>query len=174
MVPEAIISMLACARLGLDAFGGVRRILGRCAAFARRRCRGQTGHHHRRAVPARQARPVPLKEAVDEAIASAPAATAPVGGEGAGGRRTNHDPDLNWVGGPRRGGGTPSTSSPTRTSRRPSTRTSAVPCTPRHHRQSPRHRAHLGRLPDAGRDPTTCSTTRRDRRLLVRRRTSAG
>ena len=28
MVPEAIIAMLACARLGRDAFGRVRRILG--------------------------------------------------------------------------------------------------------------------------------------------------
>ena len=47
-------AMLACARLGRDAFGGVRRVLGVRAAGPHRGRRGQAGDHHRRAVPARQ------------------------------------------------------------------------------------------------------------------------
>ena len=53
MVPEAIIAMLACARLGVMHSRGVRRVLGVGAARPDRGRRSQDGHHHRRPVPAR-------------------------------------------------------------------------------------------------------------------------
>ncbi len=53
MVPEAIVAMLACARLGVHAFRGVRRLLCDGAGGPHRGRRGQAGHHHRRPVPAR-------------------------------------------------------------------------------------------------------------------------
>ncbi len=58
MIPEAIVAMLACARLGAAAHCGVRGILGVGAAGADLRRRGQVGDHHRRSVPARYGRVV--------------------------------------------------------------------------------------------------------------------
>ncbi len=54
MVPEAIVAMLACARLGVHALRGLRRFLGVGAGGPHRGRRGQAGDHHRRSVPARQ------------------------------------------------------------------------------------------------------------------------
>ena len=53
MIPEAAYAMLACARIGADPFGGVRRLL---AGFARQPHPGREVrlHHHRRRGPARR------------------------------------------------------------------------------------------------------------------------
>ena len=53
MIPEAVYSMLACARLGPGACGGVRGVLGGGAAVADRGCAGAGGDHRGWAVPAR-------------------------------------------------------------------------------------------------------------------------
>ena len=55
MIPEAAIAMLACARLGAPALGGVRRLLRRGAAQPNRRRPGQARDHRRRRIPPRQA-----------------------------------------------------------------------------------------------------------------------
>ena len=54
MVPEAIVAMLACARLGVHAFRRLRRILRDRAEGPHRGRRGEAGDHHRRTVPPRQ------------------------------------------------------------------------------------------------------------------------
>ena len=53
MIPEAIIAMLACARLGVMHSVVFAGYLGVGAAGTDRRRRGQAGDHHRRPVPAR-------------------------------------------------------------------------------------------------------------------------
>ena len=71
MIPEAAVAMLACARIGAAALGGVRRLLRRGPALPHRRRRRQGRHHRRRRLPARQAASA-LKPAVDEAVALSP------------------------------------------------------------------------------------------------------
>ena len=55
MIPEAAYAMLACARIGAAALGGVRRLLARQPGRPRQRRRVQADHHRRRR-PARRPR----------------------------------------------------------------------------------------------------------------------
>ena len=55
MIPEAVVAMLACARLGVHAQRGVRGVHRHRAARPNRRRPSQTADHRRRAVPPRQA-----------------------------------------------------------------------------------------------------------------------
>ncbi|WP_341268371.1 acetate--CoA ligase [Gordonia malaquae] len=94
MVPEAIISMLACARLGLThsvVFAG----------FSAAALRSRVDDAEAKVVITtdgqfRRGQPAPLKEAVDEALGTG-ADAAPSIEKVIVVRRTNHDPDLNWV-----------------------------------------------------------------------------
>ncbi|WP_347955359.1 acetate--CoA ligase [Gordonia aichiensis] len=96
MVPEAIVSMLACARLGLThsvVFAG----------FSAAALRSRVDDAEAKVVITtdgqyRRGKPAPLKEAVDEALGSG-ADAAPSVEKVIVVRRTNHDPDLNWVAG---------------------------------------------------------------------------
>ena len=54
MIPEAVVAMLACARIGAAAHRGLRRLLRRRAGQPGRRLRGQARHHRRRRLPAGQ------------------------------------------------------------------------------------------------------------------------
>ncbi len=94
MVPEAIISMLACARLGLThsvVFAG----------FSAAALRSRVDDAEAKVVITtdgqfRRGQPAPLKEAVDEALGTG-ADAAPSIEKVIVVRRTNHDPNLNWV-----------------------------------------------------------------------------
>ncbi|WP_341258597.1 acetate--CoA ligase [Gordonia malaquae] len=94
MVPEAIISMLACARLGLThsvVFAG----------FSAAALRSRVDDAEAKVVITtdgqfRRGQPALLKEAVDEALGTG-ADAAPSIEKVIVVRRTNHDPDLNWV-----------------------------------------------------------------------------
>ncbi|HQV19406.1 acetate--CoA ligase [Gordonia sp. (in: high G+C Gram-positive bacteria)] len=94
MVPEAIISMLACARLGLThsvVFAG----------FSAGALRSRVDDAEAKLVITtdgqyRRGKPAPLKEAVDEALGTGDSAAKSVE-KVLVVRRTNHDPDLNWV-----------------------------------------------------------------------------
>ena len=94
MVPEAIVSMLACARLGLThsvVFAG----------FSAGALRSRVDDAEAKLVITtdgqyRRGKPAPLKEAVDEALGTGDGAAASVQ-KVLVVRRTNHDPDLNWV-----------------------------------------------------------------------------
>ncbi|GAB04987.1 acetate--CoA ligase [Gordonia amarae] len=94
MVPEALISMLACARLGLThsvVFAG----------FSAGALRSRVDDAEAKLVITtdgqyRRGKPAPLKEAVDEALGTGDDAAASVE-KVLVVRRTNHDPDLNWV-----------------------------------------------------------------------------
>ncbi|GEE01467.1 acetyl-coenzyme A synthetase [Gordonia spumicola] len=94
MVPEAIISMLACARLGLThsvVFAG----------FSAAALRSRVDDAEAKVVITtdgqfRRGEPAPLKAAVDEALGTGDDA-APSIEKVIVVRRTNHDPDLNWV-----------------------------------------------------------------------------
>ena len=55
MIPEAVITLLACARIGADPLRGLRRLLRRSPALPDRRRRGQARGHGRRHLPPRQA-----------------------------------------------------------------------------------------------------------------------
>ena len=55
--PEAVAAMLACARIGAGAFGGVRGFLARQRRRPHRRLRRSRGHHCRRRRARRQADP---------------------------------------------------------------------------------------------------------------------
>jgi acetyl-CoA synthetase len=73
MIPEAVIAMLACARIGAIAFGGVRRLLARVAARSHQRLRRKVlitadGGYRRGQV-------VPLKRNADKAWPSARASS---------------------------------------------------------------------------------------------------
>ncbi|WP_341264535.1 acetate--CoA ligase [Gordonia hydrophobica] len=96
MVPEAVISMLACARLGLThsvVFAGFSAAALRSRVDdAEAKVVITTDGQYRRGAPA------PLKEAVDEALGTG-ADAAPSVQKVLVVRRTNHDPDLNWVDG---------------------------------------------------------------------------
>ncbi|EGD55072.1 acetate--CoA ligase [Gordonia neofelifaecis] len=94
MVPEAIVSMLACARLGLThsvVFAG----------FSATALRSRVDDAEAKVVVTtdgqyRRGKPAPLKEAVDEALGTGADAAKSVE-KVLVVRRTNHDPDLNWV-----------------------------------------------------------------------------
>ncbi|WP_026919777.1 acetate--CoA ligase [Gordonia shandongensis] len=94
MVPEAIVSMLACARLGLThsvVFAG----------FSAAALRSRVDDAEAKVVITtdgqfRRGQPAPLKTAVDEALGTGDDAAASVQ-KVIVVRRTNHDPDLNWV-----------------------------------------------------------------------------
>ncbi|WOC12603.1 acetate--CoA ligase [Gordonia sp. MP11Mi] len=94
MVPEAIISMLACARLGLThsvVFAG----------FSAAALRSRVDDAEAKVVITtdgqfRRGKPAPLKEAVDEALGTGADAAKSIE-KVIVVRRTNHDPDLNWV-----------------------------------------------------------------------------
>ncbi|MCF8569153.1 acetate--CoA ligase [Gordonia sp. HY002] len=96
MVPEAIISMLACARLGLThsvVFAG----------FSAAALRSRVDDAEAKVVITtdgqfRRGKPAPLKEAVDEALGTGADAAKSIE-KVIVVRRTNHDPDLNWVDG---------------------------------------------------------------------------
>ncbi|GAC58184.1 acetyl-coenzyme A synthetase [Gordonia hirsuta DSM 44140 = NBRC 16056] len=96
MVPEAIIAMLACARLGLThtvVFAG----------FSSAALRARVDDAGAKVVITtdgqfRRGEPAPLKTAVDEALGSGDDA-APSVEKVIVVRRTNHDPDLPWVAG---------------------------------------------------------------------------
>ncbi|MFT4042824.1 MAG: acetate--CoA ligase [Gordonia sp. (in: high G+C Gram-positive bacteria)] len=94
MVPEAIISMLACARLGLThsvVFAGFSAgALRSRIDDAQAKLVITTDGQFRRGTPA------PLKTAVDEALGTGDNAAASVE-KVLVVRRTNHDPELNWV-----------------------------------------------------------------------------
>ncbi|MFC0313363.1 acetate--CoA ligase [Gordonia phosphorivorans] len=94
MVPEAIITMLACARLGLThtvVFAGFSSAALRARVDdAAAKVVVTTDGQYRRGQPA------PLKSAVDEALGSGDDA-APSIEKVIVVRRTNHDPDLPWV-----------------------------------------------------------------------------
>ena len=51
MIPETVVAMLACARLGAPAHGGLRRVLVRRPARPDPRLRRPLRHHRRRRVP---------------------------------------------------------------------------------------------------------------------------
>ncbi len=94
MVPEALVSMLACARLGLThsvVFAG----------FSAGALRSRVDDAEAKLVITtdgqfRRGKPAPLKTAVDEALGTGDAAAKSVE-KVLVVRRTNHDPDLNWV-----------------------------------------------------------------------------
>ena len=94
MVPEALVSMLACARLGLThsvVFAG----------FSAGALRSRVDDAEAKLVITtdgqfRRGKPAPLKTAVDEALGNGDAAAKSVE-KVLVVRRTNHDPDLNWV-----------------------------------------------------------------------------
>ena len=65
MIPEAIIAILACARLGTP-LRRLRRLLPHRTTPTRRRRASPTDHHHRRTMATRH--PRPLKNAVDQAL----------------------------------------------------------------------------------------------------------
>ncbi|ROZ98563.1 acetate--CoA ligase [Gordonia sp. OPL2] len=96
MVPEALISMLACARLGLThsvVFAG----------FSAGALRSRVDDAEAKLVITtdgqyRRGKPAPLKTAVDEALGTGDDAAQSVE-KVLVVRRTNHDPDLNWVSG---------------------------------------------------------------------------
>ena len=94
MVPEAIVSMLACARLGLThsvVFAGFSAAALRSRVDdAEAKMVITTDGQYRRGNPA------PLKEAVDEAVGTG-ADAAPSIEKVLVVRRTDHDPNLNWV-----------------------------------------------------------------------------
>ncbi|MFT4127926.1 MAG: acetate--CoA ligase [Gordonia sp. (in: high G+C Gram-positive bacteria)] len=94
MVPEAIVSMLACARLGLThsvVFAGFSASALRSRIDdAQAKLVITTDGQYRRGKPA------PLKAAVDEALGTGDTAAASVETVLVV-RRTNHDPELNWV-----------------------------------------------------------------------------
>ncbi|MFZ2509477.1 MAG: acetate--CoA ligase [Gordonia sp. (in: high G+C Gram-positive bacteria)] len=96
MVPEAIITMLACARLGLThsvIFAGFSSAALRARVDdAGAKVVVTTDGQYRRGEPA------PLKIAVDEALGTGERAAASVE-KVVVVRRTNHDPDLPWVDG---------------------------------------------------------------------------
>jgi len=96
MVPEAIISMLACARLGLThsvVFAGFSSAALRSRVDdAEAKVVITTDGQYRRGAPA------PLKAQVDEALGSG-ADAAPSVEKVIVVRRTNHDPELPWVDG---------------------------------------------------------------------------
>ncbi|GAA4741982.1 acetate--CoA ligase [Gordonia alkaliphila] len=96
MVPEAIITMLACARLGLThsvVFAGFSSAALRARVDdAAAKVVVTTDGQYRRGEPA------PLKAAVDEALGTGDDA-APSIEKVIVVRRTNHDPDLPWVDG---------------------------------------------------------------------------
>lgn len=96
MVPEALISMLACARLGLThsvVFAGFSAAALRSRVDdAEAKLVITTDGQYRRGQPA------PLKTAVDEALGTGDDAAKSVE-KVLVVRRTNHDPDLNWVDG---------------------------------------------------------------------------
>ena len=56
MIPEVAIAMLACARIGARALGGLRRLLRRGAVGAHQRRRRQGADHRRRRLPPRPGR----------------------------------------------------------------------------------------------------------------------
>ena len=56
MVPELPVAMLACARIGAGAHGGLRRLLGRGPERPDHRLRGDGLHHRRRGLARRQER----------------------------------------------------------------------------------------------------------------------
>ena len=94
MVPEAVVAMLACARLGLThsvVFAG----------FSSSALRSRVDDAEAKVVITtdgqfRRGQPAPLKTAVDEALGSGDDA-APSVEKVIVVRRTNHDPDLPWV-----------------------------------------------------------------------------
>ena len=94
MVPEAVVSMLACARLGLThsvVFAG----------FSATALRSRVDDAEAKVVITtdgqyRRGKPAPLKEAVDEALGTGDDAAKSVE-KVLVVRRTNHDPNLNWV-----------------------------------------------------------------------------
>ena len=94
MVPEALVSMLACARLGLThsvVFAG----------FSAGALRSRVDDAEAKLVITtdgqfRRGKPAPLKTAVDEALGTGDDAAKSVE-KVLVVRRTNHDPDLNWV-----------------------------------------------------------------------------
>ncbi len=94
MVPEALISMLACARLGLThsvVFAG----------FSSGALRSRVDDAEAKLVIStdgqyRRGKPAPLKTAVDEALGTGADAAKSVE-KVLVVRRTNHDPELNWV-----------------------------------------------------------------------------
>ncbi|MDL9948055.1 acetate--CoA ligase [Gordonia sp. ABSL11-1] len=96
MVPEALISMLACARLGLThsvVFAG----------FSAGALRSRVDDAEAKLVITtdgqyRRGKPAPLKTAVDEALGTGQDAATSVE-KVLVVRRTNHDPDLSWVSG---------------------------------------------------------------------------
>ena len=69
MIPEAVVAMLACARIGAPAHRRVRRLLGRLPRRAPGGLPGQGRDHLRRRLP--PGRAAALKPAVDEARAKA-------------------------------------------------------------------------------------------------------
>ncbi len=56
MIPEAVIAMLACARIGADAFGHLRRLLRYRGCRTQQRCQGSACHHRGCRLAARQDR----------------------------------------------------------------------------------------------------------------------
>ena len=94
MVPEALVSMLACARLGLThsvVFAG----------FSAGALRSRVDDAEAKLVITtdgqfRRGKPAPLKTAVDEALGTGDDAAKSVE-KVLVVRRTNHDPELNWV-----------------------------------------------------------------------------
>ncbi|GAA3045146.1 acetate--CoA ligase [Gordonia defluvii] len=96
MVPEAIITMLACARLGAThsvVFAGFSSAALRSRIDdAEAKLVVTTDGQYRRGEPA------PLKSAVDEALGTGADAAASVAHVVVV-KRTNHDPSLNWVAG---------------------------------------------------------------------------
>lgn len=94
MVPEAIVTMLACARLGLThsvVFAG----------FSATALRSRVDDAQAKLVVTtdgqfRRGKPAPLKAAVDEALGTGDDAAESVEHVLVV-RRTNHDPDMNWI-----------------------------------------------------------------------------
>ena len=155
MIPELPIAMLACTRIGAAhtvVFGGFSADALREPDPGRR---GQGGHHRRRRLPARRA-----GRAQAGRRRRAGGQRVPLGGEGAGGRRTGQETAMDAR--PRRLVGRRRSRARSELRARAHGRRGPPlhPLHVRHHGQAQGHRPHHRRLPrSARRRPTATSST---------------
>ena len=170
MIPETVVAMLACARLGRTAHRGLRRVLRRRAAAAASSTATPVRHHRRRRVPPGRAERV---EAGRRRGAGRAVPTSSGSWSCAAPGRTSRGTTAATS-----GGTTSSTASRARTTRRPSTpSTRSTSCTPAAPRPSPRAsctRAGGYLTHVVGHPPPDLRPQARDRRLLDRGRHRLG
>ena len=170
MIPELPVAMLACARIGAPALGGVRRLQPRLADRPHQRRRVQGGHHRRRRLPPRAPRRCSSRTSTT-ALASTPTIEHVVVVQ-AGRRARRH------AGGPRPLVARPHGRRPTPSARasRWTARTSSTCSTRRAPRPSPRGSC-TRRAATSPRSPSptsTCSTSTPTPTCTGARPTSAG